>query len=241
MTVAPGEVIWEGTDLLQVGAILVEAPLFPWPQPQMPTEMPFEPPAPEARLSPEREARSLALSALWIASENRPVWNPPGAGHLAASPAVALDRLERAGLRVHPWSLEPAPVEGEAAGRVVFDGAGRDRWHHPARPAPGEPALVFEAVRGEVLDILVVGGRLAGARGPRPGDIPAEAAELAECAADLLNLPIVAVSIVAVPGTPEVLLAEAGPDLAQWDTHLDGRLAPLLIERLETAALGAQS
>jgi hypothetical protein len=239
VTIGPGEVVWEGTDLLGVGAIVVESPLFPWPQPQLPEVLSFEPPVPGARISPEREARALATSALWIASEGRLVWNPPGSACLAASPAIALDRLDHAGLPVHSWRLEPSAGQDQA-GCVVVDCAGRDRWHRPAAPAPGEPALVLDPTEGEILDLLVVGGRLAGARGHRSEDVPPEAADLAARAAQSLNLAIAAVSIAGPSGSPEVLMVEAGPGLAEWDTRLGGRLAPLLIERLEAAAHGAQ-
>jgi hypothetical protein len=240
VTVSPGEVVWEGVDLLEAGAILVECPLFPWPQPQLPDELRFEPPEPGARISPEREARSLALSAIWIASRTVPVWNPPAAAHLAASPAVALERLAGAGLPVHPWALEPAPdTAGE--GRLVLDAAGRDRWHRPSRPAPGEPAIVLEPIRGEVLDLLVVGGGPAGVRGRGWQDVPEEAAALATAAALALGLQIASVSVAAAPASAEILAVEAGPDLAEWNTCLDGRLAPLLLERLEAIALGASS
>ncbi len=239
VTVGPGEVVWEGTDLLGVGAIVVEAPLFAWPQPQMPEVLAFEPPVPPSRISPEREARALATSALWIASEGRLVWNPPGAARLAASPAIALDRLDHAGLPVHSWRLEPLAGSIQA-GCIVLDGAGRDRWHRPATPAPGEPALVLDPIRGEILELLVVGGELALARDRRPEEVPPEAAALAVRAAQSLDLAIAAVSITGAPGSPEVVMVEAGPALAEWDTCLGGRLAPLLLERLEAAARGAQ-
>jgi hypothetical protein len=240
VSIGPGAVLWQGTDLLSVGAVFVEAPLFPWPQPQMLLEIGFEHPAPGARTSPEREARSLALSALKLASMRRPVWNMPEAAHLAACPAVALDRLALAGLAVHPWSLEPAPEEPRG-GRLVVDAAGRDRWHRPGTPPPGEPSIVLDPVRGAQIDLLLVGGALAGARGTCAGDLPAQAAELAAAAARSLALAIAAVSIDWVPGSPDILSVEAGPDLADWDTRLDGRLALLLIEKLEGAADGANS
>ena len=240
VTIGTGEVIWEGTDLLEVGIILVETPLFPWPQPQMPQDLRFELPAPGARISPEREARSLALSALWIASQTRPVWNPPVAAHLAASPAIALDRLAHAGHPVHPWSLEPAPEES-LAGRIVMDCVGRDRFHHPGRPAPGDPAIVFDPIQGEIFELLLVGGRLAGARGHRSADIPKGAADLAARAARSLDLAIASVSVVQDGRSPCVLAVDAGPDLADWEALLDGCLAPLLVQELDAAARGATS
>ena len=240
VTISPGEVVWEGVDLLGAGAILVECPLFPWPQRQFPDDLRFEPTGPGARISPEREARSLALSAIWIASRTVPVWNPPAAAHLAASPAVALERLAGAGLPVHPWALEPAP-DAAGDGCLVMDATGRDRWHRPSRPAPGEPAIVLEPIRGEVLQLLVVGGEPVGARGRRWEDVPPEAAGLATAAARALGLQIAAVLVAAAPASSEIVAVEAGPDLADWNACLDGRLAPLLLERLEAIALGASS
>ena len=238
VTVGPGEVLWEGTDLLRVGAILVEAPIFPWPQPQVVEDLRFDPVEGEARISPEREARSLALSALWVASQTRPVWNPPEAGHLAASLAVALDRLGAAGLPVHPWSLEPAPEAGILEG-LVIDCAGPERWHQPSRPGPGEPAIVFDPIPSGIIDLLVVGGRTVGATADRTQEAPPEAGDLALRAAGALGLAIAQVSMVGDPRSLKILRVEAGPDLAAWNTRLDGRLAPLLIERLVAAADGA--
>ncbi len=240
VTIGPGEVFWEGFDLLGAAAVLVEAPLFPWPQAQPLPDGPFETPPSGARLSPEREARSLAVSAVRIASETVPVWNPPAAAHLAASPAVALERLADAGLAVHPVGLGPAPESGGDP-RLVLDAAGRDRWHRPSRPAPGEPAILLDPFAGGTLEVLVIGGRPAGARGTSGEDVPEDAAALAGAAARALDLRIASVVVTAAPGPAEVVFVDAGPDLADWNARLGGRLAPLLVERLEAEAPGARS
>jgi hypothetical protein len=240
VTVRPGEVLWEGTNLLEAGAILVEAPLFPWPQPVLPI----------GKAGAEREGRSLALSALLAAAEVRPVWNRPEAGHFAASPAVALDRLEAAGIAVRPWRLEPAPGSGEERECLVLDAVGRDRWHRPSRPPAGEPALVLDPLPGAALGLLVVGGRIAGAcRGiveacpfpcgaTKPVAVESVArgcADLAIRSAEALGLDVAAI-LLAEGAVPDILLADAGPDLAAWDTLLSGGLPAILVERLAEAA-----
>ncbi|MBZ5638394.1 MAG: hypothetical protein LAO51_06495 [Acidobacteriia bacterium] len=240
VTVRPGEVLWEGTSLLDAGAILVEAPLFPWPQPVVPTEAP----------GAEREARSLALSALRAAAEVRPVWNRPETGHLAASPAVSLTRLEAAGVAVRPWRLAPAPGAGQEAGCLVLDAVGRERWHRTSRPPAGEPALVLSAIPGEVLCLLVIGGRIAGACRGAGGDLPpvdgaevtaigsvsSSAAGLAIRAAGVLGLDFAAF-LLADGDEERVLLADAAPDLATWNALLSGALPAILVQRLAEAAL----
>lgn len=163
VTVAPGAVVWEGVDLLQGGAIFVEKPVFPWPQMQLPTE-PFHLEfTHEQWVVFQREASSLVVSALLAAAEVRPVINPPAAAHLAVAPSIALDRLARDGIRIHPWSLEPAPSRDRSGAGFVLDACGRDRWHSPRRPPAGEPALVLEPFPGEVVTFIVVGRMPVGA------------------------------------------------------------------------------
>ncbi len=249
VTVRPDAVLWEKIPLLDAVAVVVEAPLFPWPQPlgAAPRGAGGAAPLPFAV---EREARSLALSALSLVAESRPVWNRPAAAHLAASRAVALARLETAGIPVRAWKLLPAPERGDREDGIILDSVGRDRWHRPSRPSPGEPALVLGPVAGDVVSVLVAGGAAAGGeRHPSaaawssgsPGAplasaaVPKPLADAAIAAARALGLDIAAVALAGDPAA--TLLVETGPDLSVWDDLLDGGLAPFLAGRLAAAAL----
>ena len=247
VTVRSDAVLWERIPLLEAVAVVVEAPLFPWPQPLGAAPRGAGAPLPFAV---EREARSLALSALSLVAETRPVWNRPAAAHLAASRAVALARLETAGIPVRAWKLLPAPERGDREDGIVLDSVGRDRWHRPSRPSPGEPSLVLGPVAGDVVSVLVAGGAAAGGeRHPSAaawssgspgaplasGAIPKPFADAAIAAARALGLDIAAVALAGDPAA--TLLVETGPDLSAWDDLLAGRLAPFLAGRLAGAAL----
>jgi hypothetical protein len=264
VTIRPGAVVWEGVDLLGAGALLLEAPVYSWPQPLRLHDAPADPQARARHFTADREARALALSAIFAAAEIRPVVNPPGAGTLAASPAVALDRLEAEKAPVHPWRLGPAPAgAGGPGGPVVLDAAGRDRWHRPSRPPEGEPALILEPVEGEVLSLLVAGGRIAGgarfgdaaawahgeisaggaadAAGPvDAGAVPAAAASLAAGAARRLGLHVAAVALAGAAAEPRILFVEAGPDLSRWDLRLGGRACDAIAALIAALARGRE-
>ena len=249
VTVRPGAVLWEGIPLLDAAAVVVEAPLFPWPQPlgAAPHGVRAGAPVPFAV---EREARSLAVSALSVVAETRPVWNRPASAHLAASRALALQRLAAAGIGVGGFRLLPATNAEAEDGRIVLDPVGRDRWHRPSRPSPGDPALVLDPIPGEVVSVLVAGGAVAGGeRHPSaaawssgsPGAplaataVPGAVADAATAAARALGLDIAAVALAGDP--PKILLVETGPDLAAWDGRLGGALARVLAGRLVAAVL----
>lgn len=243
VTVRAGGVSWEGAELLEAGAVWVEAPLFPWPQSLPPPDPPPAGLTPQDWAVRQREARALAGAALFCAAEARPVVNHPLSAHLAASPAIALDRLARAGLPVHPWRLGAA-APGTAP---ALDAAGRDRWHAPSRPPAGATALMPAPFAGPVESLLVVGGRLAArsvfadaaawARGEAHPALAAAAADpaardLAAGAASALALDLAAVSLHA----GAVLLCEAAPDLAAWDEAAAGAVAAAIAELLLTRA-----
>lgn len=163
VTMAGGNVSWEGVDLMQVGAVFIERPVFTWPQ----TRLPSDPVHIELPLKQwtvyQREADSLTVSALSVVAEAVPMINPPSTVHMAVSPAVALERLAAAGIEVHPWSLGPAPHPGDPSGGLVIDACGRDRWHEPLRPDEGEPSIMIEPVTGEVVTFLIIGDTCSGA------------------------------------------------------------------------------
>jgi len=262
VTVEVGSVRWQGVELLEAGVVLLERPVFPWPQPQTLAEEGW-------RLGDDRGPRSLGLSAILSVALTRPVVNSPAAAHLAVAPTIALDRLAQAGLAVHPWRLGPAPGGPVAAGAAVVDAAGRDRWHEPRVPREGQPAVLIEPLAGcdtgeaEVLQLLVLGGRVAGALAyPDPGawstgtagrTIDGETVSrtldrpeaLAVQAAAGLGLDMAAIALSHVPGSsddpgadgdipPTVMWVDAGPDLASWDRALDGRAAAALAAHLAT-------
>ncbi|MEW6745147.1 MAG: hypothetical protein AB1486_20535 [Planctomycetota bacterium] len=238
VTVDSDSVLWQEENLLQAAAILVERPLFPWPQPRQIGLSGGE----EARAA-DREGRSLALSALLVAADCVPVLNPPAAAHLAVAPAIALDLLEARGVPVHPWRLAPLP---EAEGAILgMDASGRDRWHEPEAPRPGEPAILYELPLAEVVSILVVGPLAAGTlRHPSarawaegaavlPGSpIPVLVRDLALRAAATLGLAIASVSLATSPLA--VLHVDAAPDLALWDRNLEGGASTALASHLAT-------
>jgi hypothetical protein len=246
VTVRPGSVVWQGVDLGSAAALLVERPVFPWPQPSRISELLRDGMPDQDRVGAQREARSLIASAIPAAAGMVRVVNPPVAAHLAASPAVALDGLEGAGLAVHPWRLAPAPDGGN--GRLLLDAAGRDLWHEPGTPMPGDSAIELHPVDGVVYAVLVAGERpLAAARYPDapswvggaratpipPGELPTAAADLARNAVERLGIDLAAV---AVTERPAVLWLDAGPDLAAWDRGAGGRVAAGLADHLIAVA-----
>ncbi|MFH1999378.1 MAG: hypothetical protein ABIK28_06840 [Planctomycetota bacterium] len=167
LTVHAGAVLWEGADLLQAGAVFVEQPLFPWPQPQIPPEgAPLGREAFGKWAQNQRESRSLSVAGLCLAAEERPVLNPPAMAHLAASPAMALLLLARAGMAVHPWRLGPAcdfmPGDKRLPEDVKVDPAGPDYWHKAEDPGPDDPTLFLTLSEERVYVCLVIGDRIAG-------------------------------------------------------------------------------
>lgn len=243
VTVRPDAVRWQGADLSRAGAVFVESSTFLWPQPE-PVPGGVDAEALREAANADRDARSLLVSALRVVAGARPVVNDPATAHLAASPAVALAEVARAGAPVARWSLGPAPGAGSDA--IVLDAAGPDLWHRAARPPEGEPALVVEGVAGEVTSVLVVGGEPAGARswadarawsageaGAR-GDPAPSLAAVARAAASALSLEVAEVAL--SRGGPAVLAVHPSPDLAGWDDDLGGRVAPVVAARLTTLA-----
>jgi hypothetical protein len=260
VTIEPGGVRWQGVNLLDAGVVLLERPVFPWPQPQRLRDSPAGPHDETGRRTPgDRHARSLALSALQVVASARPVINPPEAAHLAVAPMTALDRLSQAGLEVHPWCL--APFECVQGGPTALrDAAGADRWHAP-RLRGGREAVVFperrsgsdhDAMAGGVVELLVIGDRVAGGvrhddpstwltggdGQPEAGPQPAST-ELAVSAAHALGLGLAGVTIGSGP-EPVVVWADAGPDLVRWDRLLGGGASAALAHHLLKIASGTK-
>lgn len=251
VTVRPGSVIWQEVDLIAAAAVLVERPVFPWPQPQRISELIRDGAPDPERVGAEREARSLIGSALPAAAESGRLVNPPSAAHFAASPAMALDALEDGGLAVHAWRLAPAPEE--TGGRLFLDAAGRDLWHEPGTPSPGDMAIEPDPVPGELLSVLIAGenplGGLRYADGEAwvagkpvaplaPDEIPGNAAERACEAVKSLGLGFAAVTLIGEADRPSLLWFDAGPDLAAWDRALEGRVSTGLADYLIAVAAG---
>lgn len=168
VTVAHGRVVWEGVDLSQAGVIFLEKPVFPWPQAELPPPDYCQKATYKQWNIFQREAASLIVSAVFLAGESQGMINRPAAAHLAISPSIALDRLDREGINVHPWRLMPAPSLLEAG--FILDASGRDRWHSPTVPRAGEPALVYTPFSGDVVTVMVIGGKSVGALRYRDGE-----------------------------------------------------------------------
>jgi hypothetical protein len=240
VTIGSDAVRWQGVDLLGASALVLEAPMFAWPQPLRALERVAAGAALQAAAVADREARSLAQSAILIAAARIPSFNPPSAAALAASPAIALDRLERQGLPVLRWRLD---AQADANARDV---AGRDRWHAPVRPRAGEPGIRFERGAHEVVVALVIGARIVGAfrhasvaawadgrEGRRLAldEVRPAVVELAARATASLALPIAAVAVAESPA-PEILDVEVGPDLAGWDRSFAGAVAMAIADHV---------
>jgi hypothetical protein len=244
-----GEVTWEGVNLKGTAAIFLERPLFSWPQPAR--QGSFDGPRELGARALEREARSLTISALLAAESSRPVVNRMAAGFMCSSRAAALVELEAAGLAVHPWRVMPAPREGGGEDGIVVDLVGGERWHRPIRPPEGHHALMLEPLTGEVFGLLVVGGEVAGGRrypsaaawsAGRGGEtapagrVSPDASALGVRAAAHLDLEIAEIWVGGGDGGCRVLLVEAGPDLAGWDTELKGEASGRIADRLIAVA-----
>jgi hypothetical protein len=229
-----GAVDWQGFDLTAAAAVVIERPLFPWPQPQrLETLLVEGAPVPE-QAAAERESRALALSALRWAAERVPVLNPPLSAHLAAAPVEALGLASEAGLEVFPWRLAPAPDSEQGDGELVLDCVGRELWHEPARPEPGQPALLLESPPEAALEIVGAGPTVVAAR--RFSDCaawsagdgttvepPATAAGIALRAVKAAGLFFGSVTLES--GAPHRLLwVDAAPDLERLDRATEGGL-----------------
>jgi hypothetical protein len=163
VTLSSEALVWEGVDLLRAGAIWLEWPVFPWPQPLLPPDAYRDKQRYVQWSNFQREARALLVSAMAVAAEARPVVNRPAAAHLAVSPSLALDRLAQEGIVVHPWRLDKADCRSSDEPVIRLDASGQDRWHSPRIPADDEPALILEPFSDDVLSVIVIGGRPAGA------------------------------------------------------------------------------
>ncbi|MEQ8763732.1 MAG: hypothetical protein RL885_07390 [Planctomycetota bacterium] len=239
VTVEPRAVIWQGRSLLEASAVVLETPVVAWPQPDLvtTTDRPLE----EIQIAAmqEREARSLLVSSLAATSELVPVLNPLEAMGLVGAPVAALDRLASDGVPVHPWRLD---VKASVEGALRRDVISRHLWHVPATPPQGEPARRLEPFEDGVLDVLVLGHRIAGAEryasaqawqsGESDGVLDPESAsrscvaQTAEKAAWATGLPIVAL---ALRESGAVLDIDPSPDLAAWESRLPGQPSAILV------------
>ena len=227
VSVLDERVIWQGTELTNARAVLVEELPFAWPQRLTGN-------ADGAR--DDRPHRSLACSALAVTAERVPMVDPPELGHLAALPLFTLALLAEHGVPVQPYQLVPArPPEDARASpqRIWLDVAGPVSGYAPGAPAAGEPAWSPEPFTGPVLSVLVVGARAVGAlvsadatdwaAGHSDGAVPAAELEpalgaLAESAARALGCHAAEVALVRDAGT--VLCATPGPAWSRFHAAL---------------------
>jgi hypothetical protein len=255
VTVQRAAVEWNGVALDRAGAVLVERPIFPWPQPQRLDDIVHDGAPDPGRAAAEREARALALSALRAAAERTAVLNRPDSVHVVASPATGLTRAAAAGLAVQPWTFGPAP--DDAGGRVVLDSVGAEYWHAPSRPAPGEPAILVEPVGSSVWTLLVARRRIlsgrehpnGGAWGGTADTGPAAAdgwagsmAPVASAAAAASGLDIAAVTLT-TEEPHRVVWVDGAPDLEAWEgaseESVGDGLCDLLLEAADAGKGGA--
>lgn len=221
-------VLWNGTKLDALSLLFVEEPLVPWPQPVA------EPRAGEPvtelqrRGLAARERRALHVSALrLLARETRVVNEPERAAQLACSAALALERLEFAGVPVPRWA-------------VVSDAHAREGWcavplateHAPGGAETG-PRLEVE-LHGRARAHLCIGGEWVAAGEPAPAleprlaqrssDAPGRERELALAALAALGLDFGCVHVT----DGAVAHVSVAPDLDAWDRASDGRVAHAL-------------
>ena len=201
---------WGGVNLLDAAALVVEVPLYPWPQ---------EAGADGGERYRARQRRSLRISALRLAAARLAVINPPArAAELAASPALALLRCARAGLPVVEWRLG---VEADAT-VPSLDCLGADDG---CVPPPGPERLSFPGLALPVFEILVVGRdaiacrevtdfdpSVVGGAEPRAAVDPALGRVAAEATAGL-GLEVAAVRMTS---SGRIVLVDAAVDLAGW-------------------------
>lgn len=242
VTIDPRRVTWQGVDLCEAEAVVVERPGFAWPQARVRASTDTTNPPGAAS---ERDGRALALCALYVAAERTRVLDHPSCAHYAAAPLLALDRCAAAGLAIHPWRMvalrpsdprtpEPRPSE---EGRIWLDLAGSDAWSAPGEPAPGEPGWSPEPFDGPVLSLLTVGGAVAGAKRYASAQAWSTGVEfdvasageldlaLALGAASALEVSWLQADLVLDGTRPSLLSLAVGPALERWDHDLDGAVA----------------
>ncbi|MCC6405788.1 MAG: hypothetical protein IT453_01385 [Planctomycetes bacterium] len=235
LSVGPDFVAWRGLELTSASAILLERPLFAWPQPI----------GGEAR----RELAALRLSAVLALAERVPVLNPPHAAELALAPVLALDALAARGFAVQPWRF--GPRDGAGAWR---DALGRVADYEPRMPEPGEPAWAPEPFDGALTTVFVAGDTIAASAEHRdlaawsaeaaassaiaPDRLSDELATLARRATAELGLAFAAVTL-RVDGA-SVVDVDAAPDLAAWDHARSGAIARAAADLLVHAAAQAE-
>lgn len=221
-------VVWQGLELTQAAAIVVERPLFAWPQALTPGR-------------DDRAARALLLSALHAAALRVPVIDAPASARWAALPTAALAELAHAGLDVHPWTASIPPAN---AAPIAFDVAGADLGYEPRAPRENELAWwpePFDDSGGPVQTVLVAGERVVGgaqwpsasawahgsdARVLGAQELATELAQLAPRAARTLGVANLELDFF----HGAVLRARSGPDLSRWNSLLGGRVVAALLE-----------
>mgnify|MGYP001156638291 CR=1 FL=1 len=222
-------VLWNGVRLDTLSALLVEAPLVPWPQP-VAEPRPGESAAElQRRGFAARERRALRVSALrLLVGRVRVANDPERAAELAYSAALALERLELAKVPVRPWRIGPE-ASGQAGWIVVPLAA--EHGAHEARSGPCfEIELGARLARAHLCvgDTWVAAGERETALELRharsSAEPPAAERELACAALAALGLDFGCVHI----ADGAVALVSSAPDLQAWDHVSDGRVARAL-------------
>ncbi len=236
LTIDDERVLWNGFELLSAQAVLLERPVFAWPQPGVGA----------AGLAPQaaREGRSLIVSALHTVARSVRMLDPPESADVAVAPLIALDRCADLGLAVQPWELVAQRPNED--GRAWFDPAGGDHWLASAAPAVGEPAWSPQPFTGEVLSVLTIGAEVVGARRfsdaaawnagkPEeriaPGELTASDRDTALAAQRALGLSWLQTDLVQLPHTA-ILRLHPGVDLGPWEHDMEGGPSTALVKLL---------
>lgn len=237
LTIGPDFVRWRDLDLTRAEALLLERPLFSWPQP--------------IDGAGRREVRALRLSAVLALAERAPVLNPPSAVEFVITPPLALDALAACGIAVRPWRYGPR----DDGARAWRDAIGRVVDYEPRAPAVGEVGWSPEPFDGTLTTVLVIGGAIvasaehanlaawisaSSANSARAPDGLADAAvALARRVSTELGLAFAAVTLAGPTEAPSVVDVDAAPDLRAWDRAVDGEVARAVARSLTQAAARA--
>lgn len=247
VTVAPPRVLWNGFDLTQAAAIVIDEVQFPWPQPQLTALLEDGSGTQDAGVLEreairDREGRSLLVGALAAAAECCPVYPSPRVAHAAVAPGWLLQAVAAAGLPVVPWSLTPRSEASPDA--VIRDVAGPDAWYTPGEPALDQACLALEPECSTLVTVLWLGREPLGACEIEPprlgqppegevlpsGKIPSMLTEGTGRVVEALGLDVAAVTW--DPVQPRVAWIDAAPRLSRWNELLPGRVGPRLLEAL---------
>lgn len=224
---------WNGVELAELSALIVESPLVAWPQPIAVPQAGEPEELVQRRGIAARERRALHVSALRIAARHVPTANDPTvAADLAMVGALALERLARAGVAVREWRVTQLPRAESSLNLELIAERGPRAWTRGA-------ALCVDADPSRTTRHLAVGGQwiaasAGGVGAPTKLHFEAAAAEreLALKALDALGLVFGCVHVCG----GAVAFVDAAVELHAWEHASDGRVSAALAEWLAHAS-----